>query len=78
MDVLIMAARKSAKKGPAKAPPGGWTTFRLYGPDGEELGDLARDEGKTIADLYRELLAPLVKARLIERTEQKLKKMKGA
>lgn len=76
MDVL-MAAKKTAKKA-TPAPPGGWTTFRLYGPDGEELSDLARDEGKTIADLYRELLAPLVKARLIERTEQKLKKMKGS
>lgn len=70
-----MAAKKVTKK--ADDEGAAWTTFRLHAEDGEALRDLAKEEGKTIADLYRELFAATVKNRLIERTEARLKKMKG-
>ena len=78
MGALTVAKKPQAKKPESgKAADGGWTTFRLYAEDGEALSDLAKEEKVTIADLYRELLAPIIKERLIRRTEEKLKKMKG-
>jgi hypothetical protein len=54
-----------------------YTTMRLYVADGEDLSDLADMEGKTIAQLYRELCAPLIRKRRIAKTEEKLRRLKA-
>ena len=75
-DVMgVLMAEKRAAGG--KKPDVEYTTLRFYAQDGEELSELASAEKKTIAEVYRELLAPLVKKRLIQRTEERLRKMKG-
>lgn len=53
-----------------------YTTFRLFAEDGEALSDLASLERKTIAELFRELCAPLIRKRLTQKTEEKLKRLK--
>ena len=75
---LTVAEKPKGKR--AKRPAGDgtkWTTFRIYGDDGDELGDLAKEEARIIADTYREHLAPIVKQLLIEKTREKLKKLEG-
>ena len=61
---------------PAKGPKPDYTTFRIFAEDGEDLSDLADLEGKTIAELYRELCAPLIRKRRIQRMEERLKRLK--
>lgn len=85
MSVLTVGKSKKPSGGggganrPPRRPVDGteWTTFRIHAEDGDELGDLAKEEGQTIAELYRALLAPIVRERLIERTEAKLRKLQG-
>jgi hypothetical protein len=76
--VLTVADEKT---GSGRKPKSGdaelkYSTFRLYADDAEDLSDLAGMEGKTVADLYRELCAPLIRRRRIQRTEEKLKRLK--
>ena len=74
MSVLIVAKEEKPKG--AKKPDAEYTTFRLYAEDGEDLSDLAAMEGKTISELYREVCAPLIRKRRIQRTEEKLRRLK--
>lgn len=69
------------KPGAGKKPKGKkedkeYTTFRIYADDGEDLSDLASMEDKTISELYREVCAPLIRKRRIQRTEEKLNRLK--
>ena len=54
-----------------------YTTFRIHAADGENLSELASLEGTTIAELYRELCAPLVRKRLIAKAKERLEKLEG-
>ncbi len=66
---------------PPDAPPPGdgteWTTFRIFAQDGDELGDLAKEARLTIAEMYHQLLAPIVKEQLIVKMREKLRKLEG-
>jgi hypothetical protein len=70
-----MAKEKSARGASVPAEPE-YTTFRIYAGDGEDLSDLARLCGLTIAELYREVCAPLIRARRVKELEDQLKKLK--
>lgn len=70
MDTVIVTEKKELK---AKVE---FTTFRLFAEDGEALSDLASLERKTIAEIYRELCAPIIHKRLMAKTEEKLKRLK--
>lgn len=70
----LMAKEKPARGARNDEPS--YTTFRLYADDGEDLSDLARLCGLTIAELYREVCAPLVRARRVKELEDQLKKLK--
>jgi hypothetical protein len=72
----IMADEVSKPTGKKKLDAADYTTFRVYATDGEDLSDLAAMEGKTIADLYRELIAPIIRKRRIQKTEEKLRRLK--
>jgi hypothetical protein len=74
MDVLMADEKKPGKQKSAKPE---YTTFRIFAEDGEDLSDLADKEDKTIAELYRELCAPLIRKRLIQKTREHLKKLEG-
>lgn len=60
---------------PTKKPQ--YTTLRFFQEDGEDISDLADMEGKTIAQLYRELCAPVIRQRRIALMEERLKRLKG-
>jgi hypothetical protein len=75
MSAQLMA--EEAKK-PKRGTDPEYTTFRIYAEDGEDISDLAQMEGKTISDLYRELCAPLIRKRRIQKTEEKLRRLKQA
>ena len=75
MSVLAVADEKTDPKKGAK-DKADYTTFRVFADDGEDLSDLADMEGKTIAQLYRELCAPLIRKRRIQKTEEKLARLK--
>ena len=74
MSVLTMADKPAGRSDKKKEA---YTTIRLFVPDGEDLSDLADMEGKTIAEMYRELCAALIRKRRIALTEEKLKRLKG-
>jgi len=68
-----------AEKKPARAKPDPeYTTFRVFADDGEDISDLARLSGKTIAELYREVCAPLIRARRLKELEEQLKRLKNS
>lgn len=71
MSVATVAEDKATGKD-AKV---GFTTFRIYEADGEDLSDLAKLENKTAADVFRDLCAPLIRKLLKERMEERLKKL---
>lgn len=68
MGALAMADEKKAAKPPT-------TTLRVYDRDGEELADLARLRGVTVAELYRDVLAPLVRQALKRDMQERIKKL---
>lgn len=74
--VLTVTDDKKPGKKTKGDPDVEYTTFRVYADDGEDISDLADMEKKTIAELYRELCAPLIRKRRIQRTEEKLKRLK--
>jgi hypothetical protein len=59
------------------APTPHYSTFRIFGEDGANLIDLARERKKTVAELYRELLAPVVREQLIPVASRRLEKLKA-
>lgn len=73
----VMTEKKPAKRTPkGDQPEPDYTTFRVYADDGEDISDLARLLGETIADVYRELCAPMIRARRVKLLEEQLKQLK--
>lgn len=73
---MSAAAMGKAKKPKGDADGEGYTTFRIYATDGDELGELARLLNVTVAEAYREVCAQIVRKKRIEKLEQKLKELK--
>lgn len=74
--VTAMAEKPDGKaKQPGTRP--GYTTFRIYEKDGEDLSELASLTGRTISEVYRERCAPIIRKLVIEETERRLKELKG-
>lgn len=72
----LMAEKKSARGGAPKPADVEYTTFRVFADDGEDLSDLARLMGLTIAELYHEVCAPLIRAKRVKELEEQLKQLK--
>lgn len=72
----LMAEKKPARGSAAKPAEVEYTTFRVYANDGEDLSDLARLMGMTIAELYRDVCAPMIRARRVKALEEQLKQLK--
>lgn len=68
-----MATKKNEK---GKGREDEYTTCRLYTPDGEDLSDLATLTGQTVAEVYRDVCAQLVRKKRIEHLEAKLRELK--
>jgi hypothetical protein len=91
VDVLTVADNGDAKKRRARKPKEvvdeqprpeplavpEWTTMRIYGEDGEELSELAKAERKTIAEIFRLYLKPVIRERLIPLADARLRRLKG-
>jgi hypothetical protein len=69
---LTMSKEKEGKSKDAKP---GFTTFRIYEADGEDLSDLASLEGETAADVYQKHCAPVIRKLLKTRMEERLRKL---
>ena len=65
------------KQGKGKETKPGFTTFRVYEEDGENLSDLAGLLNQTAADVYREHCAPIIRKLLQERLKERLKRLGG-
>jgi hypothetical protein len=66
---------RRAQKGGTPEPD--YTTFRVFADDGEDISDLARLMGKTIAEVYRELCAPLIRGRRVKLLREQLSSLEG-
>lgn len=54
-----------------------YTTFRLYVEDGENLSELADKRGLSVAKLYRQMFAEIVRRELIEEAKKRLKDLES-
>lgn len=62
-------------KGSDKKPE--YTTFRLFVEDGENLSELADKRGLSVAKLYRQMFAEIVRRELIEEAKKRLKDLES-
>ncbi len=64
-----------AEKGGRKPQPE-TTTLRVHLPDGQDISELAAMENRSAADVYRDYCSELIRQKLKERMQNRLKDLK--
>ena len=70
-----MAEKKSGRAEELEVPL--YSTFRIYAQDGEDLSELASKTGVTIAEIFRSECAPAIRARLLQKMEERLRDLRA-
>lgn len=71
-----MADNGSGKKGKG-LEVSEYSTFRIFAQDGEDLSELASKLGITIAELFRQECAPIIRGKLLQKMEERLRDLRA-